>query len=783
MNRDEKKTILLVEDESSSVVIISTLMKKFGYELLVVHTGEDAVDLAAADRRIDLILMDIHLGIGMDGTSAAKHILGLRDIPIIFLSSHSDRETVEKVRGITRYGYVMKTSDEYVLRSSIEMAFELFEARCRLDEELAERRRAEEAWRESEQQYRGLVENSPDAIAIYSNGNLLFVNNECARLIGSATTEELIGRPVIQFVHPESRTRVAQRMYEVAVNGLPLPREREKFMRMDGTPIDVEVKAIPTTYNQKPAIQIIVRDIGERISAEAALRESETRYSTIFDQSPIALQFYGPDGVLLKVNAKCLDIFGVIDADEIKGWNIYLDPNVTPEQKERLRKGEEIQYITNFDFELITKAGLYRTTKSGLRIFDVLISPLGIGFIAQIQDITEHVRDRESLQRIEARLRQSEKMEAIGQLAGGIAHDFNNVLGGIIGYTDMSLTYADKGGVLENNLLKVLKASERAKHLVKQILAFSRQGNPQKSIISVQPVVEEALDLLKSSIPSSVVIEADLQRGTNPVLMDSTQIHQALLNLATNAVHAMQRKGTLTVRLYAEHLDHKDYGQSGELTPGEYTIIEVGDDGTGMDSTTLSRVFEPFFTTKAVGEGTGMGLSVVLGIIQSHGGDIQIESEVGVGTTVKIYLPVSEAAAPESSHQHSQELLFGTETILFVDDELMLVEMVDHMLTSLGYTVKGMSNGMDALEYFKAHSAEIDVLITDQTMPQMSGSELSKAVLRIREDLPIILCTGFSNEVDRELSMSLGIGKFIMKPYRSLEISTAIRELIDSRSE
>jgi len=398
-----------------------------------------------------------------------------------------------------------------------------------------------------------------------------------------------------------------------------------------------------------------------------------------------------------------------------------------------------------------------------------------------VSDVTERKRAEDELSRIEARLRQSEKMEAIGQLAGGIAHDFNNVLGGIIGFTDMSLNYADHGSTLEGNLFKVLKAADRAKNLVKQILTFSRQGSSQKSPIAIRPIVIEVLDLLKSSIPSSVTIRSDLQAGTKLALADSTQIHQAILNLATNSVYAMSRKGTLTVRLFEKVLDCMEHGQGGEILPGEYIVVEVADTGCGMDTETLSKVFEPFFTTKPVGEGTGMGLSVVLGIVLSHGGELQAESEVGKGTTMRIFLPVVEESAADAPADHVQTSLNGTERILFVDDEEILVDMNLYLLTQLGYTVTTTTNSDDALQMIREKIADIDILITDQTMPGLTGIELAKEALLIRKDLPIILCTGFSNEVNRESATALGIKKFIKKPYRSHEISKAIREVLDTK--
>jgi CheY-like chemotaxis protein len=382
---------------------------------------------------------------------------------------------------------------------------------------------------------------------------------------------------------------------------------------------------------------------------------------------------------------------------------------------------------------------------------------------------------------MEHQVRQSEKMEAVGQLAGGIAHDFNNVLGGIIGFTDISLNYVEKDSVIEQNLLKVLKAADRAKHLVKQILAFSRRGNPQKSVISLRLVINEVLDLLKSSIPSSVVIAASLSSEPIQVMADPTQMHQAILNLATNAVQAMNRKGTLTVRLDTVLLKTTQHGRSGEIVPGLYAVIEVSDTGYGMDAVTQAKAFEPFFTTKPVGEGTGMGLSVVLGIVQSHGGDIQVESRPGFGTTFRIFLPVHGEATSESKNDPTPLTYFGTERILFVDDEEMLADLAKSMLTPLGYKITCMTKSVEALEFIKRHKQDVDLLITDQTMPDLTGIELAQEVLKIRNDLPIIICSGYSKEINTEQAEIIGIARIIMKPYMVQEISKAVREVMDAK--
>jgi signal transduction histidine kinase/ActR/RegA family two-component response regulator/ABC-type amino acid transport substrate-binding protein len=530
-------------------------------------------------------------------------------------------------------------------------------------------------------------------------------------------------------------------------------------------------------------LQLINRklDIEKHIvlGQQETIKVSERQYRQLFDQMISGLMvcevIYDSSGTpvdhrFINGNLAFEKLTGLVVREQVgrtgKECGIHWPPDILQRLYTVARTGEPIEY-ERYNESL----GKYYET----RVF----SPRPGQFAHVFTDITDRKISEENLRRIEDRLRQSEKMEAVGQLAGGIAHDFNNVLGGIIGFTDLSLSMVDKNSTLEKNLTKVVKAADRAKHLVKQILAFSRQSTSQKSITSIRPIIAEVLELLKSSIPSSVIIESDLRADAKPVLADPTQIHQVLLNLGTNSVQAMDRKGTLTVKLYPVVVDHVEHGQSKDIVEGEYSVIEVADTGCGMDAATLSKAFEPFFTTKPIGEGTGMGLSVVLGIVQTHGGEIKITSSVGAGTVIRIYLPAIDVSITGTTSDEKYIQLAGTERILFIDDEQMLVDMAENILTPLGYTVYGMSNSVDALAFIQKKGADIDIIVTDQTMPGLTGMELAKEALTMRTDLPIIVCTGYSNDITVEQTARNGIARLIMKPYGSNEICRAIREVLD----
>jgi PAS domain S-box-containing protein len=642
----------------------------------------------------------------------------------------------------------------------------------------------------AEKNLHDIITKNPMAIQILDkDGFTLEINNAFKQLFGSAPPE---GYSVFHDTQLEQKG--LNEKFEKMRNGEIIHFPDVCYNPHDVNPglpdVPVWTRTIGFSLNdnrdQFEKLVLMHENITERKVAEEKVREQDSQFKKLSANVPgMIYQFTRrPDGTycvpIASVGIK--EIYGCSPEDVVNDFG-PIAKVIHPDDLPGIIDAVDYSaaHLTYFTHE-------YRVTLPGketrwlfTRSVPEKLADGSVTWYGFNADITDRKQAEVNLRQIENRLRQSEKMEAIGKLAGGIAHDFNNILGGIVGFTDLSLDFAEKGSLLEKNLESVLKAADRAKSLVMQILAFSRQNNPQKSIISLHPVLSEVLDLLKSSIPSSVIIDAELHTDTRPVLGDPTQLHQVFLNLATNAVYAMNRKGTLRLKLYDLSLDHCEFGRSGEIQQGEYTAIEIADTGCGMDAATLAKACEPFFTTKPIGEGTGMGLSVVLGIIQSHGGDIQIESTVGKGTTIRIMLPVTAGSMSGSVDDNPHSLEAGTERILFVDDEQMLVEMNYNLLTALGYTVTVLSNSRDALRILQEKSNEIDLLITDHTMPGMTGLELAKEALHIRNDLPIILCTGFSNEVNTEAVEALGIDKFILKPYRSFEISKAVRDVLDAK--
>ena len=373
-------------------------------------------------------------------------------------------------------------------------------------------------------------------------------------------------------------------------------------------------------------------------------------------------------------------------------------------------------------------------------------------------------------------IRRSQKIEALGTLAGGIAHDFNNILATIIVNTELALLDADGPG--RDSLPLILEAVQRGKDLVKQIITFSRHGEQERRPLRIAPVVREALKLIRASLPSSIEVREDIHESAGIVLADPSQIHQVVTNLCVNAGHAMQgRDGILNIALGAVEVDDLTAPENPELDPGTYAALTVTDTGCGMTPEIMDRVFDPFFTTKKPREGSGLGLSVVHGIVESYGGAITVSSELGRGSCFRILLP--QATSSQEQYQAPSILSPGAgERILLVEDEAAQRERLAVLLGRLGYSVTARQDGSEALAAFETDPGDFDVIVTDQAMPKMSGYQLAEAVSRIRPGIPVVLCTGFSDTVDRERARTIGIREFVMKPFSLSDISATLRRVL-----
>ncbi len=406
-----------------------------------------------------------------------------------------------------------------------------------------------------------------------------------------------------------------------------------------------------------------------------------------------------------------------------------------------------------------------------------------LDFVSSIAErlgrIIERYEAEKEKRKLEVQLRQSQKMESLGLLAGGIAHDFNNVLFSIMGYSELVSEELPEGSLTKNNLNEVLTAANRAKEMVQQILAFSRQSETEKKPVRVQSIVREAIKLLKSVIPATIEIRQNIDPDAGHVLADPTQIHQIIMNLATNAYHAMEKSGgTLELTLRQEETDDDDLNISSDIRSGTYIRLTMSDSGHGMSKAVTEKIFDPYFTTKEIGKGSGMGLAVVHGIVKNHGGAITVDSQPGKGSVFTIRLPAI-TEKPASKIRTRAELLFGNETILLVDDDEAIVNMMGQMLERLGYQVKIRFSPLEAFEMFQSKPDQFDLVITDMTMPQMTGDRFSEKLREVRSDIPVIICTGHSPLIDKEKAGIMGMF-YVMKPIAMSGIAKTIRKVLDN---
>ncbi|WP_419657605.1 ATP-binding protein [Desulfosarcina variabilis] len=443
-----------------------------------------------------------------------------------------------------------------------------------------------------------------------------------------------------------------------------------------------------------------------------------------------------------------------------------------------------IEYYTRRDFFMACKLGQEKEKVRAINLeLEERVKQRTQQLVKANEDLkaemeTSRQAEQENLD-LQLQLQQAQKMEAVGTLAGGIAHDFNNILGAIMGYTEISLLQTPEDNDVRKNLDKILKASQRAKELVNQILAFSRQRPLDVQVFRLKPLVKEVLALLRASLPRTIDIRQEISAELYAIEADPTQIHQVLMNLCTNAAHAMEENGgRLTVTLGNVMLEKERSPKLWDLSPGQFVRLSVEDTGHGIPPDIVERIFEPYFTTKKLGKGTGMGLAVTHGIIKSCGGTITVESQVGEGTRFDIYLPGYEKEEGETL-QTIKTLPRGSEHILFIDDEENLVDVMKGLLQRLGYRVAATTEPLDALDLFRSAPDTFDLVITDAAMPRMTGDRLAKEFLAIRQDIPIIICTGYSERVNPHNIESLGIRRLLMKPLAIRNLAVAIREVMD----
>ncbi len=521
-------------------------------------------------------------------------------------------------------------------------------------------------------------------------------------------------------------------------------------------------------------------NIYRRKQIEKILRSSEAHLRTVIETIPDLIWLKDPDGLYLSCNKKFERFFGAKET-EIVGKTDYnfvnkemadffreKDKAAMAAEKTRVNE-EEVTYADDGHREIL------ETVKTPMYGDDgQLIGVLGIA-----RDITERKRLEEERKKLENNLRQSHKMEAIGTLSGGIAHDFNNILGIILGNTELAMDDIDKRNPSYLYLEEITKAGLRASDIVKQLLNFSRKTDQAKKAIDIRLLIKDSIKMLRASIPTSIDIQVNLLEDLSTIYADSTQINQVLVNLCTNAAHAMEDSGgVLKIELSQIELDNTTVTQFQKIEAGQYIQLSISDTGHGIDPEIKVNIFDPYFTTKPIGKGTGMGLAIVLGIVKNHNGAISVYSEKNKGTSFKVLFPVIEG---EEFMENGllQSLPTGNETILFVDDEKALVKIGKNILESLGYRVETKTDPSEALDLFRSDPSRFNLIITDMTMPLINGEKLTKEALKINPDIPVILCTGFSSQIDSEKAITIGAHSYMEKPIDKKRLAYAVRCALD----
>ncbi|MFH0995044.1 MAG: PAS domain S-box protein [Pseudomonadota bacterium] len=662
---------------------------------------------------------------------------------------------------------------------------------------ITERKHAELVLQKSEENYRLLFHNINAAFSLHEiildadgkpcDYRFLDVNPEFEKITG-LKAEAITGKTILQTL-PESEYYWTEIYGKVATTGVSIHFENYNK--------ELGKLYVVTACSPEPGkVATIFQDITDRKKAEEALRESEERFRSLAALAPAGIYLCNAEGRCQYANPRWCEMAGLSPEEALgDGWAKGLHPEDRDFVFSNWRQMIASEGQWGLEYRFQTPAGkvtwVYGLAAPQRDALGNIVAYIGIN-----TDITVRKQTQEERAKLEAQLQQSQKMEYIGLLAGGIAHDLNNILFPISGLSEMLLDEIPPDNPAHESIEQILQSAQRGGNLVKQILAFSRQSKPQKLPIRIQTILKEALKLSRSAIPTNIEITSHLKPDCGMVSADPTQIHQIVMNLITNAYHAVEGNGgTIDIALKEAEIEIAEFerdafydnstppdGTSGcsiRLLPGRYVCLSISDTGTGIDQALIHKIFDPYFTTKEQGKGTGLGLSVVHGIVKEHGGDIRVYSEVGKGTVFHVYLPLVKTGKDSKTAAVPRKYPTGCESILLVDDEEPIVRMEQMMLERLGYRVTVRTGSPDALDAFRADPSKFDLVISDRGMPNMTGEQLARELISIRPGIPIILCTGFSDENDELRARAMGIKGFLMKPVATGDLAEMVRKVLD----
>lgn len=637
--------------------------------------------------------------------------------------------------------------------------------------DISERNQAARQLRDVLQFNEKIVSESPVGVSIYEaeSGRCIAANDAIAKLVGGTRDE------VLKQNYFEIKSWRKSGLFTIAEEVIKHKTPQQKTVEVTtsfGKFIGIECYFTQFSFGGKQHLFVTSIDVTQRLMAEKAIIEQGEKAERYLNLAGVMFIGLDPVGNINVANEKACQILET-NQEELLGQN-WID-NFIPEERRRDIQSVFKQIIQG-DIEPVEYYENAIISSSGKKKFiawhnTVIKNTEGdiVGILSSGEDITEK-------RQLQLKLQQAQKMESIGTLAGGIAHDFNNILSSIIGFSELALNGVEKGSVAEEDIQEVLNAGVRAKDLVKQILTFARQSDELVKPIQVNTITKEVLKFLKSSIPSNIEIRERIESDSY-IMGSPTQVHQILMNLCTNGAQAMENDGGI-LDICLEDVTLKSSSISSEVGPGKYVLISVKDTGTGISPQNITTIFEPYFTTKGLGDGTGMGLAVVHGIVESYGGTIKVNSVVNEGTTFSVYLPVT-AKKKKHSGDKDQRWPSGDEHILFVDDESTIALVGKRTLEQLGYSVTTCTSSVEALKLFGSKPESFDLLITDMTMPNMTGDKLAVEVMKIRPEIPVIICTGYSKSISEESVAELGIKALVYKPIVKGDFASTVRSVLD----
>ncbi len=759
----EPLKVLIVEDSEDDALLAVRELQRLGRDVTFerVETPE-GLSGALERQEWDAVIADYSLP-HFNGLDALALVQAKgRDVPFVLVSGSVGEDLAVKAMKRGAHDYIMK---DRLARLAPAVERELRDADVR-----RQRRKAEEALRESEERYRKLFEESNDAIFIHTlEGRILDVNRRACQMAGLSADE--LKTMQIQQLQTEEPVPTDSDFRDTSQSGSM--RFESQIKRADGRLIDVDVSA-RLVDPEKGDVQAVFRDISERKRAAQELARERQFSNAVIQTAGALIVVLDTEGRIVQFNRTCEEASG-FSADEVKGRSMW-EVLIPPEEREAVR--EVFQDLTD-ETQLSTHENNWLTKDGGKRLITWTNSRL-LDESGQVRWVISTGIDVTDQRQLEEQLQRAAKLEAVGQLAGGVAHDFNNLLTAILGYVDLDLTEVPEDTTLHEDLKRVRSAAKRASDLTRQLLAFSRQQAARPEVLDLNVAVENVSKMLGHLIEEHVELQLDLSEKPLTVRADPAQMEQVLMNLAVNARDAMPEGGLLTIETAVAELDESYVRTHAGARVGPHAMLAVTDTGIGMPPEIQERIFEPFFTTKEVGQGTGLGLSTVYGIVQQHGGSIQCYSEPNIGTTFKVYLPLAGAAAAVAAEESVFETeMLGEETILLAEDEASVRDLAARVLQDAGCTVLCAADGAEAMSLFREHAGRIDLILTDVVMPKVNGPAMAREARSVCPGVKLLFMSGYAGNPVERVGQNMAGVPILRKPFTARELTEKVRHALD----